>query len=317
MTRLAKVSRRFAPSAPARALPALRLQSVQAEKAASAVAEASFKGMRVQQVTFAPGAAYEFAWKGRSHYLSYLDMQLADGETFGGSAPRRLPRDLRGKLSFIPSGEQVWGWSVVRPPYNSFTAVYFEPDALDEELGKRMERATRSHLHFEDPALRETMRKLHATLAAASQGDSLYLEALCVLCAMEMGRYVEGAGIGESRKAEQRDVARVSRARDLIEANLAGNVTLGQLADAAGLSRFHFLRSFKRGTGETPHQYLLRRRIEKAQLLLREETMTVEAVAAATGFSSSTRFIRAFRLRTGATPGSYREASARKSLTRR
>jgi AraC family transcriptional regulator len=270
--------------------------------------------MRVQQVAFAPGAAYEFAWKGSSHYLSYIDMHLADGETFGGSTGRRLPRDLRGKLSFIPAGEPVWGWSVVRQRYNSFTAVYFDPETMDEELSKRFERATQSYLHFEDPALRETMRKVHGLLAAAKEGeDSLYLETLCVLSAMEVSHYVDGTESRAIGKTDELDRARASRTQDLIEANLARSISLGEMASAAGISRFQFLRSFKRTTGETPYQYVLRRRIEKAQQLLREQTITVEAVAAAVGFSSSTRFIRAFRLKTGSTPGAYRDSKRRRA----
>ena len=311
MKRPAKVNRRFTPHAPDRILPAISLQGMQPVAVASPVAEAAFRGVRIQQVAFTPGAEYEFAWKGDSHYLSYIDMHLADGETFSGSIERRLPRDLRGKLSFIPAGEPVWGWSVVRPRHNTFTAVYFDPAALDEEVSKRFERATQSHLHFEDPALRETMRKLHGALAEAGEGDAIYLETLCVLCAMEVSRYVEGTESRSIAKTDELDRARTSRTQELIEANLARSISLSELADAAGLSRFQFLRSFKRSTGETPYQYVLRRRIEKAQQLLREQAMSVEAVGAAVGFSSSTRFIRAFRLKTGSTPGSYRASKGR------
>ena len=289
------------------------LQAVQPPEVAGSVAEAKFRGIRIQQVAFTLGAAYEFAWKGDSHYLSYIDMHLTDGETFGGSIERRLPRDLRGKLSFIPAGEPVWGWSVVRERHNTFTAVYFDPATLDEEVSKRFERATQSHLHFEDPALRETMRKIHGALpGAGSPDDSLYLEALCVLCAMEVSRYVDGRDGRASVKTDDLDRARAARTHELIEQNLARSISLGELAEAAGLSRFQFLRSFKRSTGETPYQYVLRLRIEKAQQLLREQAMSVEAVGTAVGFSSSTRFIRAFRLKTGSTPGSYRASRGRR-----
>ena len=279
-------------------------------------AELTFRGIRVQHVVLTPGAEYEFAWKGSSHYLSYLDIELADGETFDGRTRRRLARDLRGKLTFIPSGERTWGWSVVRDRNNSFTAVYFDPKEMDEDIASRFERLTRSHVHFEDPALRETMRKLHGALAVPGQNDSLYLEALCVLSAMEISRYADGKAIANA-KADPLDRTRASRTQEMIEANLSRSLSLGELADAAGLSRFHFLRSFKRCTGETPYQYLLRRRIETAQTLLREQTMTVEAVASAVGFNSSTRFIRAFRLKTGVTPGSYRGADTRRGIVKR
>ena len=308
MTRLAKANRRYVPRAPAHTLPSMRLQPLQASGAGGGVAELSFGGMRVQHVALIPGGQYEFAWKGKAHYLSYLDIQLDDGESFVGGARRRLPRDLRGKLSFVPAGEQTWGWSVYRDRCNTFTAVYFDPDAVDEDIARRFERVTRAHLHFEDGPLRETMRKLHAELAAPGESDTLYLESLCVLSAMEISRYADRKA--DSVDDDALDRRRASRTQELIEANLARNISLTELADAAGLSRFHFLRSFKRCIGETPYQYVLRRRIETAQTLLREQAMTVEAVAGAVGFSSATRFIRAFRLRTGSTPGAYRVAGA-------
>jgi AraC family transcriptional regulator len=269
----------------------------------------TFSGIRVQHVAIAPRAEWEFAWKGCSHYLSYLDVQLDDGETFDGKSRRRLAKDLRGKLSFVPSGEQVWGWSVARDRPNTFTAVYFDPDNLREDLTRRFERVAQSHLHFEDPPLRETMRKLHGALARGGESDALYLESLCVLSAMEMGRYAEGRPAAGSAQSDTAESTRVSRTQELIEASLSREISLGELAIAAGLSRFHFLRSFKRSTGETPYQYVLRRRIETAQTMLRERALSVEAIATAVGFSSSTRFIRAFRLKTGVTPGTYRAAA--------
>jgi AraC family transcriptional regulator len=292
------------------------MQPVRAASMGGPTAEMTFSGIRVQHVAIAPGAEWEFAWKGSVHYLSYLDVQLDDGETFDGSSRRRLARDLRGKLSFVPCGEQVWGWSVARDRDNTFTAVYFDPDTLGESLTRRFERVPRSHLHFEDPSLRETMRKLHVALATAGESDALYLESLCVLSAMEVSRYADRQAAANTGQNDALDRTRAARTQELVEANLSREISLGELARAAGLSRFHFLRSFKRSTGETPYQYVLRRRIETAQTMLREQSPSVEAIAAAVGFSSSTRFIRAFRLKTGITPGAYRAAAARPAPAR-
>jgi AraC family transcriptional regulator len=310
MTRLAKANRRPLPSPPSRTFPTLHLQPVRVPGTGGPIAEMSVSGIRVQHIAIAPRSEWEFAWKGQSHYLSYLDVQLSDGETFDGSTRRRLGRDLRGKLSFIPSGQEVWGWSAARDRNNTFTVVYFDPDTVSGELAQRLARITKSHLQFEDRSLRETMRKLHDALATPGDSDALYLESLCLLSAIEMGRYADGAAGAE--QDDTLDRTRASRTQELIEANLGREISLGELARAAGLSRFHFLRSFKRSTGETPYQYVLRRRIETAQTMLREQAMSVEAVAAAVGFSSSTRFIRAFRLKTGVTPGTYRSAAAQK-----
>jgi AraC family transcriptional regulator len=87
---------------------------------------------------------------------------------------------------------------------------------------------------------------------------------------------------------------------------LSADIGLAELADVIGLSRFHFVRSFKKTTGIAPYQYLLRRRIERAQLLLREGSLSIGDIALSVGFKSAARFNRAFRRIVGTTPSAYR-----------
>jgi AraC family transcriptional regulator len=77
------------------------------------------------------------------------------------------------------------------------------------------------------------------------------------------------------------------------------------------LSRFHFLRAFKRATGDTPYQHLLRRRIERAQDLLRDNRMTVTEIALAVGCKNANRLTAAFRRLTNSTPSEFRASLRR------
>jgi AraC family transcriptional regulator len=95
--------------------------------------------------------------------------------------------------------------------------------------------------------------------------------------------------------------------RESLSTNLGKDIGLNDLAQLAGLSRFHFLRAFKKTTEETPYQYLLRRRIARAQTLLQNGKMSITEIASAVGFKDSTRFIKAFRKIVGVTPGMYEE----------
>ena len=83
------------------------------------------------------------------------------------------------------------------------------------------------------------------------------------------------------------------------------------MADRAAMSQAHFSRAFKRAFGATPHQYLLRRRLEHAAWLLRTTDLTVTAVCLEVGLTSPTSFAAAFRRRKGMSPSAYRAAMPR------
>jgi transcriptional regulator GlxA family with amidase domain len=99
------------------------------------------------------------------------------------------------------------------------------------------------------------------------------------------------------------------RARDLIDGRYAEPLDLGALADAAHVSPRHFSRSFRRTFGETPHQYLLTRRIERARHLLRTTDLQVVEVCLAVGFASVGSFTTTFRRHVGVSPTDYRSRS--------
>ncbi|NGN64181.1 helix-turn-helix transcriptional regulator [Streptomyces sp. A7024] len=98
------------------------------------------------------------------------------------------------------------------------------------------------------------------------------------------------------------------RARDLADARYADPLSVADLAAAAGLSPAHFSRRFKAAFGESPHQYLLTRRLERAAALLRATDWTVAAVGVAVGVRSIGSFTTSFRRMYGVTPQAYRAA---------
>lgn len=102
----------------------------------------------------------------------------------------------------------------------------------------------------------------------------------------------------------------VARVRTLLAERFAEPLTLEELAAEAGLSRHHLIRAFARETGMTPHAFLVNRRINAAEALLRTGLSPAE-VAQATGFADQSRLTRAFKARRGVTPGAYRMAFAR------
>jgi AraC-like DNA-binding protein len=98
------------------------------------------------------------------------------------------------------------------------------------------------------------------------------------------------------------------RARDLIDARYAEPLDTAALAARACCSEAHFIRSFKRAFGETPHQYLLTRRLERAAALLRGTDYSVAEVCVNVGLASVGSFTTSFRRVLGVTPTAYRAA---------
>ena len=99
---------------------------------------------------------------------------------------------------------------------------------------------------------------------------------------------------------------RVARVLRQLEAHSDEPLTLAALARTAGLSRYHFLRTFKRVTGVTPHQWLLGARLRDAARRLAISRAPVTDIALDVGFDDLSNFIRTFRAEFGVSPRTYR-----------
>jgi len=98
------------------------------------------------------------------------------------------------------------------------------------------------------------------------------------------------------------------RARDLADSRYVEPLGVDDLARAAGLSRAHFSRAFRRAFGETPHGYLLTRRLERAAALLRTTDRSVADICMSVGLQSVGSFTTSFTRTYGMSPTAYRAA---------
>lgn len=102
--------------------------------------------------------------------------------------------------------------------------------------------------------------------------------------------------------------SQLRRVNEHIDDRLCDDLRLGDLAALIGMSEFHFSRQFKRTTGLAPHQYLVRRRVERAKRLLRETDMPVAEVALNSGFAHQSHLSNWFRRAVRTSPARYRAA---------
>src|SRR6202035_1923767 len=100
----------------------------------------------------------------------------------------------------------------------------------------------------------------------------------------------------------------VSRAKEILSANLEGNVPLMEVARQCGLSVSHFSRAFRRTMGVAPHSWLMARRVEVAKEKLRDRRLSLSDVALACGFADQSHLTRVFTGMVGVSPGAWRRA---------
>jgi AraC family transcriptional regulator len=172
--------------------------------------------------------------------------------------------------------------------------------ASDGEVDLRMYRK------FADPRLRGLATAVHAEMVAGFPSGRLFLDSIEQAIAVAL---INGHGVGRRPLQLHRGglgSARLRRIKELVDANLDADLSLDEMAQSVGLSPAHFARMFRKSTGENPHQFVLRQKIERAKAMLRAAEARVLDVAVACGFKTQQHFAQVFRDVCGVSPTEYR-----------
>lgn len=234
-----------------------------------------------------------------------------------GGGPKRLTRRRDGRsltadaplgaLSVIPAGTGHT-WSTQGPV--DFTHLYLDPAAIERAAEDAFDRNPAT-IHLADavgrsePLLSSLVEGLRYELGQAST-PALFLDSLFDAFLLTLLRRCSNIGTVTARAPCALAPRRLKRVLDCMEARLAEAITLDDLAETAGMSRFHFSRVFRAETGVAPYAYLLERRVDRAKTLLRDTRASLAEVMEQTGFSSPGRFTVNFRRVTGRSPAQYR-----------
>lgn len=185
-----------------------------------------------------------------------------------------------------------------------YDAEYFERLAADADVRRPRSGFTPSRL----PPLRSLSPLVMQAWAGVLDSQNAAWEELGIRLASHSLELAASVG-SRSRRAPLNAEALVARAVRDIDRHPAEDQTLGQLARRAGLSPYHFLRTFQRVTGVTPHQYVLRTRLRHAAARLLAEPERVLDIALDCGFGDVSNFNRAFRTEFGMSPRRFRARS--------
>ncbi|AWN55864.1 AraC family transcriptional regulator [Methylobacterium sp. 17Sr1-1] len=224
------------------------------------------------------------------------------------------------KLCLLPAGHES-RWLIGGPL--RMVHLYVAPETLAYQAVSALDVDPRTislrELTFaEDPATAMLVRGAVLPLDWEAGADRMALGAACHLLLHALLRRHAGPGGERAVKGGLAPAVR-RRVAELIEARLSEALTLEVLAEAAGLSTFHFAKMFKASFGLAPHRYVTERRIARAKDLLAKHLLaeappgerreSLAAIALSCGFASQSHFTRRFAQATGLTPAAWRSAA--------
>jgi len=150
--------------------------------------------------------------------------------------------------------------------------------------------------------------QLEAAVYDETPPPHVFIEELATVLAMHLLLTYGSAVLQSSVSQVALTQAKLKQLYDYIEAHICEDIRLSELANLCGLSKYHFCRQFKKITGFTPHQYIIRRRIDAAKQLLAKPNLTIGAISEHLGFASHSQFTAFFRRHAGVTPQRFRQA---------
>ncbi len=240
------------------------------------------------------------------HHLVVLHQRGAKRVQRDGPGGRRIEDVTVNSTTTVEAGS-VYRWRTDGPI--GFAHLYVKPDYFAALVAETYGRSPSSVSFAEtigrpDPHIANLFALLLDTRDETDRALSsdCYLDALLVRLAATS----DWGGEFPQYRRLMLSPHTVRRVRDHVRSHLNTRITLADLAEVAGYSRFHFVRAFKESTGVPPYAYVIRERIAVAQDLMRSSDMPIADIAKLCGFATHAHFSTQFRSITGTTPAEYR-----------
>jgi AraC-like DNA-binding protein len=237
-------------------------------------------------------------WEREAEGLTiYLDPKLLMATT------RYLIPGAAGELIWVCREEHTQSITLYAHPLLIVHAAYESPHIDRVEVVP--------HFHADDPLLHHIILVLKAEIEAESMVARLYAELLTNALAVHLLRRYATCRPLTGACPSGLSKPKIHRMAAYIEAHLAHELSLIELAAVAQMSPDHFARLFRQATGRTPHQYVIMCRIERAKRLLVETTLPIIDISYQVGFTDQSYFTAVFRKHVSTTPKAYRANTQR------
>ncbi|HET8844196.1 MAG TPA: AraC family transcriptional regulator [Ktedonobacteraceae bacterium] len=159
---------------------------------------------------------------------------------------------------------------------------------------------------LQDPVVTQLGLALCRELGQPSPAGKLYAQTAAQMLAVHLLRHYLSVGRSFKDPSQGLTHPQMRRVIDFIQAHLDQDLSLEALAQQVDFSPYHFARLFRQTTGESPHQFVLRQRIERAQQLLEKTDVPLGHIALESGFADQSHLTQAFKRHLGQTPRAYR-----------
>lgn len=273
------------------------------------MAQSTQAGWGSLYATLMEEAPFEAVEQGVRHpsFIYHVSRPTEVTRRIDGSRPEKTIIGPR-RITLTPGRPSAW-WSHQGHP--EILQVYVHHDLFASAAGAMFEcdpsKADISpRFAILDPLLEQLSLAVISALRDTCRGDLLYVESLAQMIAAHLAREHSNFSARRSAPAPQISSWKMRRLKEFIEANLDQDLSLAALAREVGISSLYLPRAFKSAFGQSPHQYVIGRRIERAKDLLRIGQLTVAEVSAAAGFSSQSHLSDWFARTVGVTPAVYR-----------
>lgn len=222
---------------------------------------------------------------------------------------RLLSTTRSGSITIIPQGHDG-DWDIAGPI--GVSHVFLSDERLRAsaaQVGGDSDVELLARVGFDDPVAARVMEMLGREADVADPSSRLFVEQATDLLVTQLLRGHSSRGALRPAEA-RRGLAtwQVRKVTAYMRERLGAPISLDDLAGVAGLSRFHFCTAFRQATGSTPHEWLVRLRIERARQLLADPALPVTDIALSVGYETPSSFAAAFRKLTGTTPTAYRRS---------
>jgi AraC family transcriptional regulator len=266
---------------------------------------AEWNGVKVHRAKVLPGRMLEHT--ADCHEINISISGYLTTEKISSTGRHVRTKGGAGNLCLTPFGQTVGAYW--RKPLDNMGILLMPDFVRNVAAENRFSTDFEFHEIYKDkdPLIEHIGIALLDESASETPAGKLYTDSLIQTLTLHLLKNYSNAAAVQENLNGGLSGYKLKRVQEFIDANLEEDLSLTELAEVADLSQFHFARAFRKSTGQTPQQYLMQQRIERAKQLLSKDDLPIVEISLRTGFKNQSHFTTLFRKFTKYTPKLWRE----------